>query len=53
MKCFIGVGHNYIELSLWDMFKLLCGRELKPQLPGELIVRNVGAYKAFNLGARS
>lgn len=52
MKTWIGVANNYIELSYLDILKLLLGRELRPQLPGELIIRQPTAYSAFNLAAR-
>ena len=51
MKTWIGINNNYIELGLLDIVKLLLGRELRPQLPGELIIRNRRAYEAFNLAA--
>jgi hypothetical protein len=51
VKTWIGIANNYIELSYFDILKLLLGRELRPQLPGELIIRQPTAYSAFNLSA--
>ena len=43
---------HVIELSHWEIFKLMLGREIKTiTAEGETVIRCGIAYSAFNLGA--
>jgi hypothetical protein len=46
--------NNIVELSFWDMLRLLLGREIAIELPTNLTamtLRCTKAYQAFNLTA--
>lgn len=55
MKCFQMVRANkvtnIVEFSLWDMVKLMFGREIEIIAQNSILIRHHHSYNLFNLSA--